>query len=272
MQQPMLNPEDILDPTTALDMALKLMSKAFQLNNIIPTNNNQRSSSNPCSSQIAQSRLRISKGNGNVVAARAEGNSNEINGNPISALRKQRKKLPTVLLQENLQAASTSGTQSDKAPVYDLDGSAEGHHSNFFYDDDIFNMFTQEEHMEQGGGTVEQHPVNVEETRVLYDLLYNNLAIEVEKVNSVNRKLRETNSVYQEQRLTKKINALHLSSGKQITTLNEEISNLNKQLSKEKSTVSSLLEEKKRLKSDFKIREDELLDKQIQLKEEESRK
>ncbi|GKC59927.1 hypothetical protein Tco_1087525, partial [Tanacetum coccineum] len=33
----------------------------------------------------------------------------------------------------------------------------------------------------------------------------------------------------------------------------------------EKSTVSSLLKEKKKLKSDFKIREDELLDKQIQL-------
>ncbi|GJR76581.1 retrovirus-related pol polyprotein from transposon TNT 1-94 [Tanacetum coccineum] len=56
-----------------------------------------------------------------------------------------------------------------------------------------------------------------------------------------------------------------LSSGKQITTLNEEISKLSKQLSTEKSTVSSLLEEKKKLKSDFKIREDELLDKQIQL-------
>nr|GEZ00076.1 retrovirus-related Pol polyprotein from transposon TNT 1-94 [Tanacetum cinerariifolium] len=40
---------------------------------------------------------------------------------------------------------------------------------------------------------------------------------------------------------------------------------LNKQLSKEKSTVSFLLEEKKKLKSDFKTREDELLDKQIQL-------
>nr|GEW07478.1 hypothetical protein [Tanacetum cinerariifolium] len=37
------------------------------------------------------------------------------------------------------------------------------------------------------------------------------------------------------------------------------------ELSKEKSTVSSLQKEKKRLKSDFKIREDELLDKQIQL-------
>nr|GEV42156.1 retrovirus-related Pol polyprotein from transposon TNT 1-94 [Tanacetum cinerariifolium] len=48
-------------------------------------------------------------------------------------------------------------------------------------------------------------------------------------------------SVYQEQRLTKKINALHLGSDKQITTLNEGISNFNKQLSMEKSTVSSLL-------------------------------
>nr|GFA10207.1 Gag-Pol polyprotein [Tanacetum cinerariifolium] len=44
-----------------------------------------------------------------------------------------------------------------------------------------------------------------------------------------------------------------------------EISDLNKQLSKEKSTVLFLLEEKKKLKSDFKICEDELLDKQIQL-------
>nr|GEW90101.1 hypothetical protein [Tanacetum cinerariifolium] len=48
-------------------------------------------------------------------------------------------------------------------------------------------------------------------------------------------------------------------------TLNEQISDLNKQLSKKKSTVSFLLEEKKKLKSDFKIREDELLDEQIQL-------
>nr|GEW61692.1 hypothetical protein [Tanacetum cinerariifolium] len=135
------------------------------------------------------------------------------------------------ILMANLQQASTSGTQTDKALVYDSDGSAE-------------------------------------ETHALYDSLYQNLAIEVEKVNSVNRKLKETNadltnevarfknqekcfeisqekydkleryyqqSIYHEQCLTKKINALHLST------------------------------EKKRLKSDFKTREDELLDKQIQL-------
>ncbi|GJV77994.1 retrovirus-related pol polyprotein from transposon TNT 1-94 [Tanacetum coccineum] len=167
-------------------------------------------------------------------------------------------------LQDNLQQTSTSGTQTNKAPVYDSDGSTKVYHYDNCYNNDIFNVFTQEEHytellkpipephqvqqndinvifavssMEQSGRIVEQHPANVE----------------------------ETHSVYQEQCLTKKINALHLSSAKTITTLNEEIANLNNMLSKEKSTVSSLLEEKKKLKSDFKIREDELLDKQIQL-------
>nr|GFA93341.1 hypothetical protein [Tanacetum cinerariifolium] len=143
-------------------------------------------------------------------------------------------------------------------------------------DNEIFNMFTQEEQytellepipeshqvvisedtsVEQDGETVEQHPANFEETRALYESLYQNLAIEVEKVNSVNRKLKETNadlttelarfknqercfeisqgkyeklekcyqqSDYQEQCLSKKINALHLSSGKQVMTLNEQ--------------------------------------------------
>ncbi|GKE82941.1 hypothetical protein Tco_1552941, partial [Tanacetum coccineum] len=134
------------------------------------------------------------------------------------------------------------------------------------------NVISAVSSMEQSGGTVEQHPATVEETRAYFESLYNNLAIEVEKVNSVNRKMKETNadlttelaiyknqekcfeitqekydkleicyqkSVYQEQCLTKKINSLHLSSGKQITTLNEEISNLNKQLSKENCFFSS---------------------------------
>ncbi|GJU96776.1 hypothetical protein Tco_1321532 [Tanacetum coccineum] len=298
-------------------------------------------------------------GNGNVVAARAEGNAT---GNNVRPRRRDAAYLQTQLLiaqkeeagiqlqaeefdlmaaaadldeieevnancilMANLQQASTSGTQTDNAPVYDSDGSAEVHNYDNCYDNEIFNMFTQEEQytellepipephqeqqndsnvisdfssVEQEGGTVDQHPATVEETRAYFESLYNNLALEVEKVNSVNQKMKETNadlttelaryknqekcfeisqekydklercyqkSVYQEQCLTKKINALHLSSGKQITTLNEEISNLSKQLSTEKSTVSSLLEEKKKLKSDFKIREDELLDKQIQL-------
>ncbi|GJR85470.1 hypothetical protein Tco_0209481 [Tanacetum coccineum] len=74
-------------------------------------------------------------------------------------------------LQDNLQQASTSGTQSDKAPIYDSNGSAENDS----------NVISAASSVEQSGGTVEQHPANVEESRVLYDLLYNNLAIEVEK-------------------------------------------------------------------------------------------
>nr|GEZ55538.1 hypothetical protein [Tanacetum cinerariifolium] len=54
MQQPMLNPEDITDPTTAMNMTLALMAKAFKLNYSTPTNNNQRISSNPRNRQIAQ--------------------------------------------------------------------------------------------------------------------------------------------------------------------------------------------------------------------------
>nr|GEV71389.1 retrovirus-related Pol polyprotein from transposon TNT 1-94 [Tanacetum cinerariifolium] len=70
MQQPMPNLKDITDPTTAMDMALVLMAKAFKLNYSTPTNNNQRISSNP-------------NGNGKVIAAWAEGNAIGNNGNQI---------------------------------------------------------------------------------------------------------------------------------------------------------------------------------------------
>nr|GEZ12325.1 reverse transcriptase domain-containing protein [Tanacetum cinerariifolium] len=349
MQQPMSNPKDITDPTTAMNMALALMAKAFKLNYSTPTNNKQRISSNPRNRQIAQpgnlngyntvqnvknqvvQNLRVQNvgnqngligvpgnanlnGNGNLISARTEGNAAGHNENHIRCYNYRGKEEAKIQLQAeefdlmavaadldeieevnancilmaNLQQASTSGTQTDKAPVYDSDGSAENDNN------DIYEVTS----VEQSRETVEQHPTNFEETRALYDSLYHNLAIEVEKVNTVNRKLKETNadlttklarfknqekcfeihqenydklkrcyqqSVYQEQCLFKKINALHLSFGKQIMTLNEELLDLNKQLSKEKSIISFLLEEKKKLKSDFKIHEDELLDKKIQL-------
>nr|GEY32187.1 hypothetical protein [Tanacetum cinerariifolium] len=380
LQQPMPNHEDITDPTTAMNMTLALMAKAFKLNYSTPTNNNQRISSNPRNMQIAQPGMNMGQdrqmqmvggnggnqfrvqnvrnqngligvqgnrnqnqiGNGNLVAARAEGNAAGQNGNQIRCYncrgvghyarnctvrprRRDAAYLQTQLLiaqkeeaeiqlqveeddlmaaaadldeiekvnancilMANLQQASTSGTQTDSAPVYDTDGSAEN-------DNDVISEDTD---VEQGRETVEQHLANFEETRALYESLYQNLATKVEKVNPVNRKLKETNvdmttelaryknqercfeisqekydklercyqqSVYQEQCLSKKINAFHLSFGKQIMTLNEQISELNKQLSKEKSTVSFLLEKKKKLKSDFKTCEDKLLDKQIHL-------
>nr|GEY06981.1 UBN2 domain-containing protein [Tanacetum cinerariifolium] len=99
-------------PTTAMNMALALMAKAFKLNYSTPTNNNQRISSNPRNRQIAQlgnlngynevqnvrnqvaqnprvqnagtqngligvqgNGIQNQIGNGNLVAARAEGNA-----------------------------------------------------------------------------------------------------------------------------------------------------------------------------------------------------
>nr|GFC80995.1 hypothetical protein [Tanacetum cinerariifolium] len=50
----MPNPDDITNSTTAMNMALSLMAKAFKLNHSMPTNNNQRISSNPRNRQIAQ--------------------------------------------------------------------------------------------------------------------------------------------------------------------------------------------------------------------------
>nr|GFC14763.1 hypothetical protein [Tanacetum cinerariifolium] len=122
LQQPMLNPKDITDPTTAMNMALALMAKAFKLNYSTPTNNNQRISSNPRNRQIAQLDMNMGQdrqiqmvggnggnqfrqyagqnagnpagyndvignqnqiGNGKLVAARAEGNAAGQNGNQI---------------------------------------------------------------------------------------------------------------------------------------------------------------------------------------------
>ncbi|GJZ77074.1 retrovirus-related pol polyprotein from transposon TNT 1-94 [Tanacetum coccineum] len=342
MQQPMQNPEDITNPTTSMNMALIAQPGNQNGYNAVQNIGNQ----NP-------------NGNGNVVAARAEGNAIGNNGNQIwcyncrglghfarnctvrprrrdtaylqtQLLISQKEEVGIQLQAENFDLMAAAADldeieETDKAPVYDPDGLAEVHNYNNCYDDEIFNMFTQEEQytkllepipephqvqqndsnvisdvpsVEQNKGTVEQSPATVEDPRALYDSLYNKLAIEVENVNSVNRKMKATNaelttelaryknqekffeinqekyekleryyqkSFYQEQCLTKKVNALHLSSAKMITTLNEEIENLNNMLSKEKSTVSSLQEENKRMKTNFKIHEDKVLDKQIQV-------
>nr|GEW09918.1 hypothetical protein [Tanacetum cinerariifolium] len=109
---------NITDPTTAMNMALALMAKAFKLNYSTPTNNNQRISSNPHNRQIAQPGMNMGQDiqmqmvgvqnlrvhnignhngligvpgnanqnlnrNGNLVATRVEGNAAGHNGNQI---------------------------------------------------------------------------------------------------------------------------------------------------------------------------------------------
>ncbi|GJZ30113.1 integrase, catalytic region, zinc finger, CCHC-type containing protein [Tanacetum coccineum] len=83
MQQPMPNPEDITDPTTAMNMALVLMAKAFKLNYSTPTNNNQRISSNPRNQDRLHTGYEYGSRQTDTDAARAEGNATGNNGNQI---------------------------------------------------------------------------------------------------------------------------------------------------------------------------------------------
>nr|GEU38185.1 putative RNA-directed DNA polymerase [Tanacetum cinerariifolium] len=55
--------------------------------------------------------------------------------------------------------------------------------------DHTSNVISVESSVQHSGGTVEQHPATVEETRTYFESLYNNLVIEVEKVNMVNGKI-----------------------------------------------------------------------------------
>nr|GEV70310.1 hypothetical protein [Tanacetum cinerariifolium] len=71
-------------------------------------------------------------GNGNLVAARAEGNAAGQNGNQIRCYNCRGVDIDEIeevnangILMANPQQASTSGTQTDNAPVYDSDGSPE---------------------------------------------------------------------------------------------------------------------------------------------------
>nr|GEU30386.1 hypothetical protein [Tanacetum cinerariifolium] len=110
-------------------------------------------------------------GNGNLGAARAKGNTAGHNGNQIRCYNCRGKKEARIQLQAedfglmavaadldkieevnancilmaNLQHATTSGTQTDKALVYDSDESAEIHNYENCNDNETFNMFTQEE-------------------------------------------------------------------------------------------------------------------------------
>nr|GFC38580.1 hypothetical protein [Tanacetum cinerariifolium] len=80
----MPNPEDIIDSTTAMNMALALMAKAFKLNYSTPTNNNQRISSNPRNRQIAQLGMNMGQDKQmQIIGVRAEGNTAGHNGNQI---------------------------------------------------------------------------------------------------------------------------------------------------------------------------------------------
>ncbi|GKC96810.1 hypothetical protein Tco_1162252 [Tanacetum coccineum] len=218
MQQPMPNPEDITDPTTAMNMALVLMAKAFKLNYSTPTNNNQRISSNPRNRQITQPGMNLGHDSRQtdrciwleviegisldsmlgrmlgIKMARDEGYANGNNGSHIRCynciglgdLEEIEEVNANCILMANLQQASTSGIQTDNGRFYDSDGSAEPH----MIQQNNSNVIFVESSVEHNGGTVEEHHITIEETRSYFESLYNNLAIEVEKANTVNCKMK----------------------------------------------------------------------------------
>nr|GEZ67656.1 hypothetical protein [Tanacetum cinerariifolium] len=208
-------------------------------------------------------------GNGNLVVARAEGNAAGQDGNQIRCYNCRGvshyarnctvgpRRRDAAYLQTQLLIAQKEGAGIQlQAEEFDLTAAAADLDEIKEYSELLEpipeqhqvpqngnNVISDVTSMEQGGEIVEQHPVSFDETRALYDSLYQNLASEVEKVNSVNRKLKETNadlttelarfknqekcfeisqekydklercyqqSVYQEQCLSKKINALYL--------------------------------------------------------------
>ncbi|GJW86382.1 hypothetical protein Tco_0161722 [Tanacetum coccineum] len=181
--------------------------------------------------------------NSNVAAAQAESNTTGNNHNQIRCYNCKGLEAGIQLQAKEFDLMAVAMDLDKIKEVNANYRSVEVHNYDNCYDNEIFNMFTQEvqytkqlkpipephqvqqndsnvisevSSMEQDGGTVDQHLATIKETRAYFESLYNNLVIKVEK------------------------------------------------LSMEKSTISSL-EEKKKLKSGFKIREDELLDKQIQI-------
>nr|GEV66202.1 hypothetical protein [Tanacetum cinerariifolium] len=86
-------------------------------------------------------------------------------------------------LMVNLQHASTFGTQHNRAPVYDTDGSAEN-------DNHVTSVAPS---MVQSGGTVETSSSPNEEIRAHQETVYRNLVDQVARVHRVNSNMRANN-------------------------------------------------------------------------------
>nr|GFB56654.1 hypothetical protein [Tanacetum cinerariifolium] len=142
MQKPMLNLEDITDLTIAMNMELALMAKAFKLNYSTPTNNNQRISLTLVIGRLLNQNVGNLNGYNavqnvrNLVVSNAVQNPRSLESRiqlqaeefdliaTAADLDEIEKVNANCILMANLQQASTSGTQTNKAPVYDSDRSA----------------------------------------------------------------------------------------------------------------------------------------------------
>nr|GEU52737.1 retrovirus-related Pol polyprotein from transposon TNT 1-94 [Tanacetum cinerariifolium] len=240
MQPPMTSLEDINDPTEAMNAALILFAKAFHLT--APTNNNQKTSSNPRNHQIAQPVMNMGQdrqsqnvGGNEWWGSRCSECSSECgcsewwksewacsctrdcqlewNWNCTTRPRRRdaaylqtqlliaQKEEARIQLQaeevdfmavagdldeieevnancilmDNLQHASTSDTQFDKAPVYDTDGSAGVQLNDNCYDNEPDSFYHPNQKMAVGY----PNPSYLKKAQLKQQSLYNgNLLLE----------------------------------------------------------------------------------------------
>nr|GEZ06621.1 retrovirus-related Pol polyprotein from transposon TNT 1-94 [Tanacetum cinerariifolium] len=189
MQQPIPNPEDITDPTTAMNMALALMAKAFKLNYSTPTNNNQRILSNLRNRQIAQPGMNMGQDRQMQIVGGNGGNKNQVIQNVV-----QNPRVQNIGNQNGLIGVQGNGNQNQigngNLVVARAEGNAAGQNKNQIrcyncrgveekYTELLEpipeqhqvplndnNVISEVTNVEQGGETVEQHPVNFEDTQM----------------------------------------------------------------------------------------------------------
>nr|GEU55986.1 integrase, catalytic region, zinc finger, CCHC-type, peptidase aspartic, catalytic [Tanacetum cinerariifolium] len=242
MQQPIPNLEDIIDPITTMNMELTLIAKAFKPNYSTPSNNNQRISLNPRNRKIAQLRMNMGQDrhmqmNG-LIGFLGNANLNG-NGNLVAARAK----------------GNAAGHNGNQIRCYNCRGKEE---AGIQLQADEFDLMVAAVDLDE-----------IEEVNANYILMANlqQASTSEEQYTELLKPIPESHQVPQNDN-TIIFEVTSVEQSREIVEqhlANVEETHLNNQLSKEKSTVSFLHEEKKKLKSDFKTHEDELLDKQIQL-------
>nr|GEU95378.1 retrovirus-related Pol polyprotein from transposon TNT 1-94 [Tanacetum cinerariifolium] len=291
LQQPMPNPKDITDPTTAMNMALALMAKAFKLHYSSSTNNNQRISSNPRNRQIAQPGINMGQdrqmqmvgGNdGNQFRQYARQNARNLTGyNDVQNIRNQAIQNANQIGDGNLVASRAEGNAAgprrrDAAYLQTQLLIAQKEDARIQLQAEEYDLIVAtadlDEIKEVNANCILM--ANLQQASTSSTQTDNVTVYDSDGLAEVHENCDDNeifNMFTQEEQYTELLEPIP-KSHQVLQNDNNVISkdtcvkqDLKKQLSKEKSTVSFLFEEKKKLKSDFKTREDELLDKQIQL-------
>nr|GEZ42057.1 hypothetical protein [Tanacetum cinerariifolium] len=170
--------EDINDPTKAMNATLILFSKAFQLT--APTNNNQRTSSNPHNNQIAQPVINMSQ---DRQTQNVRGNG----GNQFGQYAGQ-----VALNQQGYNAWQNGGIQVARNAIQNAGGiQLQAEEFDFMAAaGDLDEIKENDNHvtsvassMVQSGGIVETSSAPNEETRAHLETVYRNLVDQVAQEN-----------------------------------------------------------------------------------------